>query len=91
MMSIVYADTASSVATSERLLLTPDEMDAKTDRQLRDLIKGLIDSVETGTRDGRIRSPSSRPRTRHQAANRPDNLHSVIQHVIRGKQESASR
>jgi hypothetical protein len=41
-----------SLETSERLLLTPDEMDARTDRQLRDMIKGLIDSVETGTRDG---------------------------------------
>jgi hypothetical protein len=40
---IVWADTASPVATSERLLLTPDEMDARNNRQLRDLIKGLID------------------------------------------------
>jgi hypothetical protein len=48
----VTTDMAPSVATSERLLLTPDEMDARTDRQLRDLIKGLIDSVETGPRDG---------------------------------------
>ncbi len=48
----VSVEVTFEVATSARLLLTPDEVDAKTDRQLRDLIKGLIDSVETGIPDG---------------------------------------
>jgi hypothetical protein len=48
----VWWDSISPLGTGARLLLTPDEMDAKTDRQLRDAIKGLIDSVETGIHDG---------------------------------------
>jgi hypothetical protein len=49
---VISPDWGIPSETGARLLLTPDEMDAKTDRQLRDVIKGLIDSVETGIHDG---------------------------------------